>query len=35
MIEQTRLDSISARSFQFAETSFNVLMRNRIHKVLL
>ncbi|MFN8257923.1 MAG: PEP/pyruvate-binding domain-containing protein [Bacteroidales bacterium] len=27
--------AISARSFQFAETSFNVLMRRRIHKVLL
>jgi len=33
--DKVKLESISPRSFQFAETSFNVLMRKRIHKVLL
>ncbi len=33
--DKIKLESISPRSFQFAETSFNVLMRKRIHKVLL
>ncbi|NJN28921.1 MAG: response regulator transcription factor [Cyclobacteriaceae bacterium] len=30
-----QIDTISARRFQFTETSFNILMRKRIHKVLL
>jgi hypothetical protein len=32
---QTAIHNISARRFQFSETSFNILMRKRIHKVLL
>lgn len=35
MKENPHIDNISARRFQFSETSFNNLMRKRIHKVLL
>ncbi|MDF1550437.1 MAG: PEP/pyruvate-binding domain-containing protein, partial [Bacteroidales bacterium] len=35
MTKTSTINNISARRFQFAETSFNVLMRKRIHKILL
>ncbi len=35
MENPVQIDTISARRFQFTETSFNILMRKRIHKVLL
>jgi len=35
MENQAPIDNISARRFQFSETSFNILMRKRIHKILL
>jgi hypothetical protein len=35
MENPVQIDTITARRFQFTETSFNILMRKRIHKVLL